>query len=115
MEVVVGANALEKVADRFGHGVEVGCSFWLFVRVALLGGGTECLVDFPIRFLAVTAAVPLIGTSGTAFESNVCLSSAARGACLLDGIHGREAVDRRSQEDDGIFQECLVMSRRLML
>ena len=95
VEVAVLADILEKVAGHFGHGVEVGCSLWLVLRTGLLRRATEWFVGFPIEFLAVTAAVPLVLAFGAAFERYVCLSPLASGADFLSEIHCREMVKRR--------------------
>ena len=93
MQVVVWTDALEEVADDFGHGIEIGCSSGFVLRIDLLRRGTECLVGLPVGFLAVTAAVPLVLAFGAAFERYVCLSLVAFGAGLLSGDHGRGLVN----------------------
>ena len=92
VEVVVWADTLEEVAEYFGHGAEVGGSLVRFLCVGLLRRGTDCLVGFPVGLLAIMAAVPLIHTSGAAFERNVCFTSVAFVASLQSRHHSREVV-----------------------
>ena len=68
VQVVFGADTFKEVAGNLGHGIKIGCDLGFVVCVALLRRATKFLVGFPIGFLAVTAAVPLILAFGAAFE-----------------------------------------------
>ena len=107
MQVVVLTDILEKVAGCFRHGVEIGCILGFVLRIGLLRRTTKCFVGFPMGFLAVTAAVPLILAFGAAFERLVCLSLVAFGASLLSGFHCRKVVKTRRQEIDRTVQQTV--------
>ena len=68
VEVVVRTDVFEKFAGDFRHGVEVGGGLGCALCVALLGRATIGFVGFPVQFLAVAAAVPLVLAFGAAFE-----------------------------------------------
>ena len=68
MQVIVGADTFEEVAGNLGHGIKIGCGLGFVLCIALLRRAIKSLVGFPIGFLAVTAAVPLILAFGAAFE-----------------------------------------------
>ncbi len=105
MEVVVWTDTFEEVAGRFGHGVEVRCSLGFVLRTTLFGRSTECLMGFPVGFLAVSVAVPLVWAFGAAFEGYVCLTFLAFGAGFPSRVHGRQFINWR-RRDNGMFQQC---------
>ena len=105
MQVVVLTDILEKVADYFRHGVEIGCILGFVLRIGLLRRTTKYFVGFPMGFLAVTAAVPLTLAFGAAFERLVC--PVAFGASLLSGFHCRKVVKTKRQEIDRTVQQTV--------
>ena len=67
------------------------------MQIAVLRRATTPFVSFPVGFLALTAAIPLVLAFGAAFQRDVCWTSLAFCTGLLRGTHGRESVNRQRQ------------------
>ena len=90
------ADGFEEVAEEgFGRGGEI-CG--LAGGVGLLGRAAKGFVGFPVQFLAVAAAVPLVLAFGAAFERVVRWGLVALCAGFLAGGHGREMGKAGRQE-----------------